>query len=158
MPVKQSDEEEAIPHEDAHLEEQEVEEQPYLLARQRERREIRKPMRYVDFAYYVAAAKEVEYSEPSSYKEAISSKNATDWVFSMNEEFQSLERNHTWTLMKPLSGKRIVGCKWVFKKKVNGSRPKSLRYKARLVVKVYSQVEGVDFNEVFSPIVKHTSI
>jgi len=73
VPVQQSDEEETIPHEDAHPEKQEVEEQPYLLARQRERREIRKPVRYVDFAYCFAAVEEVEYSEPSSYKEAISS-------------------------------------------------------------------------------------
>jgi len=76
--VQQSEEEEVIPHENAHPEEQEVEEQPYLLARQRERREIRKPVRYVDFAYCFSAAEEVEYSEPSSYKEVISSKNATD--------------------------------------------------------------------------------
>ena len=99
-------------------------------------------MRYVDFAYCFAAVEEVEYSEPSSYKEASSSKNATDWVSAMNEKFQSLERNHTWTLMKPPSGKKIMGCKWVFKKKVDGSRPESLRYKTRLVAKGYSQVQG----------------
>jgi len=93
--IQQSEEEEVVPHEDAHPEEQEVEEQSYLLARQREIREIRKLVRYTDFAYCFAAAAEVEYSEPSSYKEAISSKNATDWVFAMNEELQSLERNHT---------------------------------------------------------------
>jgi len=63
VPVQQSDEEEAIPHKDAHPEEQEVEAEPYLLARQCERREIRKPMRYVDFAYCFAVAKEVEYSD-----------------------------------------------------------------------------------------------
>ena len=122
------------------------------------RREIRKPVRYVDFAYCFTAFEEVEYSEQSSYKEAISSKNAMDWVSAMNEELQSLERNHTWTLVKPPSDKKIVGCKWVFKKKVDGSRPESFRYKARLVAKGYSQVQGVDFNEVFSPVVKHTSI
>jgi len=115
-------------------------------------------VRYADFAYCFAAAEEVEYSEPSSYKEVVSFKNATDWVSAMNEELQSLERNHTWTLVKPPSGKKIVGCKWVFKKKVDDSRPESLRYKARLVAKGYSQVQVVDLNEVFSPIVKHTSI
>jgi len=109
--VQQSEEKEAISHEDAHPEKQEVEEQPYLLARQRERREIRKPVRYADFAYCFAAVKEVEYSEPSSCKKAISSKNATDWVSAINEELQSLERNHTWTLVKLPIGKKIVGCK-----------------------------------------------
>ena len=134
--VQQSDETEAIPHEDAHPEEQEeVEEQPYLLARHRERREIRKPVRYADFAYCFAAAEEVEYSEPSSYKEAISSKNVMDWVFAINEELQSLERNHTLTLVKPPSGKKIVSCKWVFKKKIDDSRPENFQYKARDIVK-----------------------
>jgi len=111
VPVQQSDEEETMPHEDAHPEEQEVEEQPYLLARQHERREIRKPVRYADFAYCFAVAKEVEYNEPSSYKEVISFKNTTAWVSAMNEELQSLERNHTWTFVKPPNSKKIVGCK-----------------------------------------------
>jgi len=96
MSIQQSGEEKTIPHEDAHPEEQEeVKEQPYLLERHRERREIRKPIRYADFAYCFAVAEEVEYSEPSSYKETISSKNAMDWVSAMNEELQSLEKNHT---------------------------------------------------------------
>ena len=81
VPVQQSEEEEAIPHEDAHPEEQEVQEQPYLLARQRERREIRKSVRYADFAYCFAVAEEVEYSESSSYKEAISSKKCNGLGF-----------------------------------------------------------------------------
>ena len=75
----------------------------------------------------------MEYSESSSYKEAISSKNAMDWVSTMNENLQSLERNHTWTLVKPPSGKKIVGCKWFFKKKVDGSKLESFRYTTRLV-------------------------
>ena len=44
------------------------------------------------------------------------------------------------------------------RKNVDDSRPESLRYKARLLVKGYSQVQSVDFNEIFSPIVKYTSI
>jgi hypothetical protein len=48
-------------------------------------------------------------------------------------------------------GKKTVRCKWIFKRKEE-------RYKARLVAKGYSQISGIDFNDVFSPVVKHSSI
>jgi Reverse transcriptase (RNA-dependent DNA polymerase) len=100
----------------------------------------------------------LRWASPTTNKEAISSKNMTDWVAAMNEEVHSLERNQIWTLVKPPNDKKIIGCKWVFKRKVDGSNSKAFRYKARLVAKGYSQVQGVDFNDVFSPVVKHTSI
>ena len=55
-------------------------------------------------------------------------------------------------------GKKSIRCKWVFKKKEGTAGVKNARYKARLVVKGYSQIAGVDFTDVFSPVVKHSSI
>jgi hypothetical protein len=60
--------------------------------------------------------------------------------------------------VKPLKDKKIVGFKWVFKKKDGTPGVEDARYKARLVAKGYSQVQGVDFDDVFSHVVKHSSI
>ena len=96
--------------------------------------------------------------EPCTYKKAISSDEAAEWTVAMTEEMESLHKNQTWELVKPPRGQKIIGCKWVFKKKEGIPSVESIRYKARLVAKGYSQKEDIDFNEVFSPVVKHTSI
>ena len=69
----------------------------------------------------------------------------------------ALQRNQTWDLVLFPKGRKPVGCKWVFKRKMglNGSIEK---YKASLVAKGYSQVEGVDYGEIFSLVAKMTSI
>ena len=54
--------------------------------------------------------------------------------------------------------KKAIGCKWVFAKKEGFPNKEDVRYKARLVAKGFAQREGIDYNEVFSPVVKHSSI
>jgi len=76
----------------------------------------------------------------------------------MNEELESLHKNRTWELVKPPKGQKVIGYKWVFKKKDGSPRVDTACYKACLVAKGFSQREGIDFNEVFSPVVKHSSI
>ena len=74
----------------------------------------------------------------------------------MDDEMRSLEKNDTWVLTELPVGKRALLNKWVFriKTKPDGKR----RLKARLVVKGYSQRKGIDYAEIFSPVVKLTSI
>ena len=71
---------------------------------------------------------------------------------------ESLHKNNTRKLVKRPENKRVVGCKWVYKVKQGIPRVESMRYKARLVAKGYTQREGIDFTEVYSPVVRHTSI
>ena len=68
-----------------------------------------------------------------------------------------LPKNGTYQLVELPKGKRPLKCKWVFKLKKDGNG-KLVRYKARLVVKVFEQKKGIDFDEIFSPVVKMTSI
>ena len=69
----------------------------------------------------------------------------------------SIKANKVWELVKLPEGKRTVGCKWVFKHKldVDGSIE---RHKARLVAKSYSQQHGLDYDETFSPVARFESL
>jgi hypothetical protein len=67
----------------------------------------------------------------------------------------ALERNKTWDLVIP-KDKKVVGCKWVYKLK-KGVDDKIERYKEILLVKGYSQKEGIDFHDIFSQVVKLVS-
>lgn len=76
----------------------------------------------------------------------------------MKEEVDSLEKNQTWELVSKPKDQRINGSKWIFKRKegIPGLVEKP-RCKARLVAKCYSEIEGLDFHEIFSTVVKHKS-
>ncbi|KAK1410403.1 hypothetical protein QVD17_36940 [Tagetes erecta] len=91
---------------------------------------------------------------PNNYKEASIDPN---WIHAMNMVMEALSRNETWVMTDLPKGRKPVGCKWVFKIKHNPDGQVA-RYKARLVAKGYSQKEGIDFDETFSPVVKMVTI
>ena len=70
----------------------------------------------------------------------------------MIEEMQAIDRSNTWELVPPPIGCKLIGLKWIFKLKRN-SDGDVVRYKARLVVKGYSQKQGIDYDKVFASVV-----
>ncbi|KAG8478240.1 hypothetical protein CXB51_028177 [Gossypium anomalum] len=108
----------------------------YSIAKNRTRREIKPPKKYAEadlVAYALNVAEDIDANqELSNYSEV--------------------------DLVKLPKGKKTIRCKWVFKKKEGTPGVEEPIYKAKLVAKGYSQIPGVDFTNVFSPVVKHSSI
>ena len=71
----------------------------------------------------------------------------------MAEELQALEKNRTWDLVDLPLNKFVIGYKWVYKIK---TRANGLieRYKARLVVKGFTQEYNIDYEETFTHIAR----
>jgi Reverse transcriptase (RNA-dependent DNA polymerase) len=91
---------------------------------------------------------------PERLEEALNDHN---WVGAMKLEMDALEKNDTWKLVTLPEGKKTVGCKWVYTIKYN-AEGKIERYKAKLVVKGYTQTYGIDFQDTFSSVAKLNSI
>ncbi|GJU39486.1 retrovirus-related pol polyprotein from transposon TNT 1-94 [Tanacetum coccineum] len=79
-------------------------------------------------------------------------------VHAMKEEMSSLKKNHTWELVDQPLGQKLVSCKWLYKIKEGIEGVQKPRYKVRLVARGFTQRAGIDYNEVFSPVFRHTSI
>ena len=75
----------------------------------------------------------------------------------MNEQLDTLHKNYTWDMVDLPPSKSVVGCKWFYKIKtrVDGSFE---QYKARLVAKGFTQEYGIDYEEIFAPVARLTSV
>ena len=75
-----------------------------------------------------------------------------EWKAACYEEMESLNKHDVFELTDLPKGHKTIGCRWVFNVKCDSCK------KARLVAQGFSQVEGVDYNELFPPAVQFESV
>ena len=89
---------------------------------------------------------------PNSYWEAINSSDKEKWLKASTEEFEGLTEMGVWKLVDYPSDRKTIKCRWTSMLKSDGC------YKARLVAKGYTQVQGINYEETFSLVVRYESI
>ncbi|KAA0066339.1 retrovirus-related Pol polyprotein from transposon TNT 1-94 [Cucumis melo var. makuwa] len=96
--------------------------------------------------------------EPFTFEEAIVYDSQKQWKDAMEVELFSLQNNQTWSLVPKPYNQKLIQSQWIYKIKLDTGGNSKPRYKARLVAKGYTQKKRVDFHEIFSPAVRHSSI
>ena len=79
-------------------------------------------------------------------------------TISERNSYSAHTSNGTWDVVYLPKQKNTIRCKWMFKRKEDLSPSEPVRFKAMLVAKGFSQIPGIDYNCVLSPVVKHSSI
>jgi hypothetical protein len=93
-------------------------------------------------------------SIPSSVRAALADPN---WHAAMEDEYRALMSNGTWDLVSRPQGSNVVTSKWVFTHKFRADGTFD-RYKARWVLRGFTQCPGVDYDETFSLVVKPATV
>ena len=89
---------------------------------------------------------------PNSYWEALNSPEKDKWLTASQEEFNGLTEMGVWKLVDHPSDHNTIKCRWTYVLKANG------HYKARLVIKGYTKVQEINYEETFSLVARYKSI
>lgn len=106
---------------------------------------------------FMAVLNVLESPEPLSFAEAISCREHDAWFDAIKAELDAHSKNQTWSIVVKPEGAHEITAKWIFKKKLAPDGQVE-RFKARLVARGFSQVAGLDYFEIFAPVVRMDSI
>ena len=142
-------------HEDPVADGEEEQEESGPRHSNRERRGV-PPLRFIE-AFLANGGGADADENPQTVQEALQGEHKEKWQQAMDSEMASLVENGVYELVDRPKGKKVVKSKWVFRVKTN-EKGEVEKFKARVVAKGYSQVEGVDYDQIFSPTVRFESI
>ena len=102
----------------------------------------------------MALMREIVEIDPSYFEEEA---QQPIWFDSMVEEYDTIIRNIAWEVVIRMEGKSVVGSRWAYKVKqaTDGSVEK---HKAIFVARGFSQVEGIDYDDIFALVTRYSSI
>ena len=92
----------------------------------------------------------LDHDEPTNYEEAmVMSPDSTKWLEAMKSEMGPMQKNKVWTLVDLPTDRQAIENKQIFRRKTDTDSSVTI-YKARIVAKGFRQVQGVDYDEIFS--------
>jgi histone deacetylase 1/2 len=126
-----------------------------LAAILREEREL--PTDHVELFLCLISRRVLPQNIPKTIEEAMQSLEKEYWLGATDSEMHSLIKNQTWRLVPRPLDRKVLKNKWVFviKRKADGSIE---RYKARLVIKGFEEIFGIDYDDIYSPVLRFESL
>jgi hypothetical protein len=95
---------------------------------------------------------------PANYKAAMNSPEKEHWQAAIDKEISSLSENGTFKVENNLQNKKTISTKWVFSLKLDESGTQIHKYKARLVARGLIQIAGIDYQDIFAPVVSQNAL
>ena len=113
---------------------------------------IRERKRPKSYPNYMALMSDLVDKEPTCFEESTRNKL---WVDAMIEEYQSIIKNDVWEIVRRPKDKSVVSSKWIFKTK-HSTDDSIEKYKEIFVARGFSQKEGINYEDTFSPVARYT--